>query len=235
MTRAARFFSVSCLALAAAGCANMQLGKASKKKVVLKDFAEGRIEQVAITDRLTGAKEMLFVSMPKKSLFLEGYIAGVVTDYDDKPIEGVVVRAVAEGEAKFVSQAQAAFQTSSFDAGVSDTNGYYRIRFSLPIIKNLVDIQGKLLYNPGWEQELSNLGQAYEPQKKESSFRMYFDMKQGMLVFSEGLQKVVVKSKTGEPKDRALPGAKPAASAAGKQPEAAAEETDLFKGFGFGP
>ena len=26
---------------------------------------------------------MLFLSMPKKSLFLEGYIQGIVTDYDD--------------------------------------------------------------------------------------------------------------------------------------------------------
>ena len=229
-----RYFSLALL-LGASGCANMQLGKASKKKVVLQDFAEGRIEQVAITDRLTGAKEMLFVSMPKKSLFLEGYIIGVVTDYDDKPIEGVVVRALAEGEAKFVSKAQASFQTSSFDAGVSDTNGVYRIRFSLPIIKNLVDIQGKLLYNPGWEQELLNLGQAYEPQKKESSFRLYFDMKQGMLVFGEGLQKVVVRSVSGEPKGRALPGGKPAAAPAAAKNEAGSEESDLFKGFGFGP
>ncbi|MFH2202950.1 MAG: hypothetical protein ABIJ96_07540 [Elusimicrobiota bacterium] len=225
---------VAALALAGSGCGSMQLGKASKKKVVLKDFAEGRVEQVAITDRLTGAKEMLFVSMPKKSLFLEGYIVGAVTDYDDKPIEGVVVRAVAEGEAKFVAKGQASFQTSSFDAGVSDTNGIYRIRFSLPIVNNIVDIQGKLMYNPGWEQELINLGQAYEPQKKESPFRLYFDMKQGMIVFGEGQQKVVVRSAIGEARDRAVPGTKAAAPAAGAGQKPAGEEENLFQGFGFG-
>lgn len=232
--RKSLFILFAVLTVALSGCANMQLGKAGKKKVILQDFAQGRIEQVAITDRLTGAKEMLFVSMPKKSLFLEGYIMGVVTDYEDKPIEGVVVRAVAEGEAKFVSKAQASFQTSSFDAGVSDTNGVYRIRFSLPIIKNRVDIQGKLLYNPGWEQELLNLGQAYEPQKKESSFRMYFDMKEGMIIFAEGIQKVVVRSVTGDAKGRALPGASDALPAKGA-PKGGDDEADLFKGFGFGP
>jgi len=225
---------LAALALAVSGCANMQLGKASKKKVVLRDFAEGRIEQVAITDRLTGAKELLFVSMPKKSLFLEGYIVGAVTDLLDKPIEGVVVRAVAQGEAKFVAQGQAAFQTASFDAGVSDTNGIYRIRFSLPIISNLVDIQGKLLYNPGWDQELMNLGQAYEPQKKESPFRLYFDMKQGMIVFGEGLQKVIVESRTAEARDRAVPGAKAALPPSGKPADKPGDDgQDLFGSFGF--
>jgi len=79
------------VALALTGCSNMQLGS-QKKKVVLKDFAEGRVVQVALTDRLTGAKEMLFVSMPKKSLFLEGYIQGLVVDYVSKVGANVVVR-----------------------------------------------------------------------------------------------------------------------------------------------
>lgn len=226
--------AAACGALAASGCSNMQLGGA-KKKVVLKDFAEGRVVQVAITDRLTGAKEMLFVSMPKKSLFLEGYIQGLVVDYDDNPIQGVVVRAVAKGEQQFVDKAEAAFQTSSFDAGVSDSNGIYRIRFSLPILKNLVEIRGELLYNPGWEQERDNLGKAYRPQAERSPFRMHFDMKQGMLIFAEGVQKVIVagveSGKGVKGKARALPGAAPAA--ADKQPEKPQAEEDLFKGFGF--
>lgn len=203
----------------------------AKREVVLEDFAEGRVVQVAITDRLTGSKEMLFVSMPKKSYFLEGYIQGIATDYQDNPIQGVVVRAVAKGEQAFIDKAQAAFQSSSFDAGVSDTNGVYRIRFSLPIIKNRVDIQGRLLYNPGWEQECANLGQCYEPQLKESPFRLFFDMSRGMLVFSEGVRKVIVGSRKGPSSEgRALPDAKPAEPA----PEKKEEDGDLFQGFGFG-
>lgn len=229
------FAAALVLSLAVSGCSNLQIG-GQKKKVVLKDFAEGRVVQVAITDRLTGAKEMLFVSMPKKSLFLEGYIQGLVVDYDDNPIQGVVVRAVAKGEQQFVDRGEAAFQTSSFDAGVSDSNGIYRIRFSLPILKNLVDIRGELSYNPGWEQERDNLGKAYRPQTERSPFRMYFDMKEGMLVFSEGVQKIIVAgvtSSTGKPKGRTLPGAQPTADE--KPIEKPQGEEDLFKGFGFGP
>ncbi|TBR22832.1 hypothetical protein EPO15_07190 [bacterium] len=231
-TRSAALAAVA--ALAAAGCSNMQLGS-QKKKVVLKDFAEGRVVQTALTDRLTGAKEMLFVSMPKKSLFLEGYIQGLVMDYEDNPIQGVVVRAVAKGEQQFVDKGEAAFQTSSFDAGVSDSNGIYRIRFSLPVLKNMVDIRGELHYNPGWEQERDNLGKAYRPQSERSPFRLYFDMKEGMLVFSEGVQKIIVmpiENKAAKAKGRALPGAAP--SSEERTPEKPQAEEDLFKGFGFG-
>ncbi|MFA5138134.1 MAG: carboxypeptidase-like regulatory domain-containing protein [Elusimicrobiota bacterium] len=217
--------------LLVSGCMNMQMGK-GKKQVVLRDFAEGRVAQVVVTDRLTGAKEMLFISMPQKSMFLEGYIQGVVTDYDDNPIQGVVVRAVAEGEAKIVQKGEAAFQTTSFDAGVSDSNGIYRIRFSLPLIKNRVDIRGKLHYNPGWEQELSNLGKAYKPQVDETPFRLFFDMRDGMLVFSEGIRKVVVKAEVSrEAKGRALPGAAaPAAGGTAAEGEKKPED-DIFKAF----
>jgi hypothetical protein len=220
------------LSAVAAGCSGATLREA-KKAVVLVDFAEGRVVQTAITDRLTGSKEFLFFSVPRKSLFLEGYIQGIVTDYEDNPIQGVVVRAIAQGEQKFVSKAEAAFQTSSFDAGVSDSNGVYRIRFSLPILKGKVDIRGKLSYNPGWEQELQNLGKAYQPQMEESPFWMYFDMRDATLVFAEGVRKIIVKSAsgTGAP-GRALPGT--AAPASEKPAGTKPGEDDLFKGFGFG-
>jgi len=232
MKRILAFALVGASALAFTACGGMQM-RGTKKKIVLQDFAEGRVVQVNITDRLTGAKEMLFVSMPKKSLFLEGYIQGIVTDYEDNPVQGVVVRAVAKGEQKFVAKGEAAFQTSSFDAGVSDSNGIYRIRFSLPILKNRVDIQGKLAYNPGWEQELQNLGKAYKPQMDESPFRLYFDQRSGMLIFSEGVRKVIVTpQETGKrAKGRALPGS----SAPKTKADDKKGEDDLFKGFGFGP
>ncbi|PCI39000.1 MAG: hypothetical protein COB53_03955 [Elusimicrobia bacterium] len=212
------------------GCGGMQM-RGTKKKIILQDFAEGRVVQVNITDRLTGAKEMLFVSMPKKSLFFEGYIQGIVTDYEDNPVQGVVVRAVAKGEQKFVAKGEAAFQTSSFDAGVSDSNGIYRIRFSLPILKNRVDIQGKLVYNPGWEQELENLKKAYKPQMDESPFRLYFDQRSGMLVFAEGVRKVIVQPiESG----KAAPGRRlPGAAAPAQKKSDKKDGDDLFGDFGF--
>ncbi len=216
-------------------CSGLQLGK-GRKKVVLFDYAEGRVVDVAITDRRTGATELLFVSMPKRSLFLEGYIQGIVTDYNDNPIQGVIVRALAEGEQKMIESGKAAFQSSSFDAGVSDTNGIYRIRFSLPVINRKIDVRGKFLYNPGWEQEKVNLGKAYEPQTKESPFRLIFDEAQGMLVFAEGIRKAIVMPVlSNAPPKTQLPGVKPVeAPKEEKKPEKPAED-DLFKSFGFGP
>ena len=122
-----RYAAVALVLLAAAcGPAN--------QNVVVEDFAEGRIVDLSITEKLTGTSEFLLFSRPKKTQFLDGYIQGVVTDYQDNPVQGVVVRAVASGE-NTLEEGEArpsGFATSSFDPGVSDTNGFYRIRFSLP-------------------------------------------------------------------------------------------------------
>lgn len=212
----------------------------SNKNVVVEDFAEGRVVDLSITEKLTGTSELLVFSVAKKTQFLDGYIQGVVTDYTDNPVQGVVVRAVASGESAFEEgeARPSGFAVSSFDPGVSDTNGFYRIRFSLPILAKKVDVRGRLLYNPGWEQERDNLGKAYEPQTKQSQFRLYYDRKSGRIIFSEGVRKTIVAPVTakGAPKAAALPGAeapKPVEKpgAAGEKP---AGEDDLFKGFGFG-
>src|SRR5579872_6900180 len=121
--------AVAAAALSACGGAN--------KKIVVEDFAEGRVVDLSITEKLTGNQDLIFVSLPKKTKFLEGYIQGIITDYNDNPIQGVVVRAVAAGDSQVEEgegglQAQN-FAVSSFDPGVSDTNGFYRIRFTLPI------------------------------------------------------------------------------------------------------
>lgn len=215
-------------------CSSVRLGK-GKQKVLLKDYAEGRVVDVAITDRLTGAQELLFVSMPRRTLFLEGYIQGQVTDYDDNPVPNVVVRALAEGEQKLVQGGKASFQSSSFDSGVSDTQGIYRLRFSLPIINRKVDVRGKLLYNPGWEQEKANLGKAYEPQIRESPFRLVFEEREGMLLFAEGIRKLIVKSvASGASPRQPLPAARAQPKPEQPAKDAAKQgEDDLFKNFGF--
>ncbi|MEK7388294.1 MAG: hypothetical protein AAB036_01200 [Elusimicrobiota bacterium] len=222
-----------CLAALAVSCGP------SNKNVVVEDFAEGRLVDLSITEKLTGTSELLFFSVTKKTQFLDGYIQGVITDYRDNPVQGVVVRAVASGE-NSLEEGEArpsGFATSSFDPGVSDTNGFYRIRFSLPIIDKKVDIRGRMLYNPGWEQERDNLGKAYEPQTKQSQYRLFYDRKNGRIIFSEGVRKTVVApvSSKGGPKASALPGAEsPKPVEKPKAEEKAAASDDLFKGFGFG-
>jgi hypothetical protein len=223
-----------------AACTGVKFGK-GLKKVVIEDFAEGRVVDCSIAEKLTGNREMLFLSMPRKSLFLEGYIQGVITDYQDNPIAGVVVRAVAVGEsaAEENKGPSAGLSGTSFDPGVSDSNGFYRIRFSLPIIDEKVDIRGRILYSPGWEQEKENLGKAYEPQVKQTQFRLFYERRRGRMIFAEGIRKTVVAPiGTGPGKAAPLPGAKPVAAetkpAEAKPGEKTNAEEDLFKGFGFG-
>jgi hypothetical protein len=231
-----RLLPLGLLALVVASCGP------SNKNVVVNDFAEGRVVDLSITEKLTGTSELLFFSLPKKTEFLEGYVQGVITDYQDNPVQGVVVRAVASGANpdQDTEANPSGFATSSFDPGVSDTNGFYRIRFSLPILNGKVDVRGRLLYNPGWQQERDNLGKAYEPQTKQSQFRLYYGRKRGEIIFAEGVRKTIVASveKKGVPKMAPLPGAKPpepAKPADAKPADANGADGDLFKGFGFGP
>lgn len=237
MSRLARY-ALPALLLPAAACSSLQMGKA--KKIAAEDFAEGRVVDLSITEKLTGNRELLFFSLQRKTFFLEGYIQGVITDYDDNPVQGVVVRAVASGEAQIEAgeEGRPGFGSSSFDPGVSDTNGFYKIRFSLPIINDIVDVRGRLLYNPSWEQERENLGKAYEPQTKQSQFRLYYERKRGRITFTEGIRKTIVAAVTSPRpgKIAPLPGAKPQAPAAAEKPaEKPADKAgeDMFKGFGF--
>jgi hypothetical protein len=222
----------------APGCAS------SNKKIVQEDFAEGRVVDLSITEKLTGNRELLFVSIPKKSRFLDGYIQGVITDFSDNPVQGVVVRAVASGENQMEDTEirSAGLASTSFDPGVSDTNGFYRVRFSLPIIGGVIDVRGRLMFNPGWEQERENLGKAYEPQMKQSQFRFYYEKKHGRLIFAEGIRKTIVTAVTSGRAGKAspLPGGKAgeakgseSAPAAGAKPGDKGDE-DIFKGFGLG-
>ncbi len=210
------------------------------------DLSDQRVSDLTITQKIVGKKEFLFFSTNKTSLFLEGYIQGTITDYLDNPIEGVVVRAVPEasaaadtGEETEVRSVRT-FESSSFDPGISDSNGLYRIRFSLPLIDRRVDMRGRLIFNPGWEQQRTDLGRSYEPQTKEINFRLYYDARTGLLAFGEGVRKSIVQPVGGaQVESKPLPGAKapsPVKPATTSEEKTAAEaEDDIFKGFGFGP
>ncbi|MHB2025302.1 MAG: hypothetical protein ACYCPQ_01490 [Elusimicrobiota bacterium] len=221
----------------------------ANQKVVVQDFAEGNVTDLSITQQITGENDFLFFSIPQKTDFLNGYIRGQITDYSGSPIQGVVVRAAAaSGEndnqeveifGEPVDQSNGNGATTSFDPGVSDTNGFYTVRFALPIINDIVDVRGRLLFNPGWEQEKENLGKAYEPQNKESQFHLYYNQKKGRLIYVQGLEKTVVAPvlSGAPPKMGGLPGVKPPAqpAAANGNKKQNSGDQDIFKGFGFGP
>lgn len=235
--------AVLLVALGSAGCSKAV-------RAVQLDLTQGRLADLALTERMTGQREFLLFSLPKRTVFLEGYISGMVTDYGGNPIQGVIVRAElkraaptegqAAPEAEPASESVQAPAGAQFDPGISDARGLYRIRFSLPVIDDVVDVQGRFAYNPNWEQEKATLGRTYEPQMRESEFRLYYDSKRALAAFSDGLQKAIVQPFPPAEGKTGLPGARAPAVAAPAQPArpapaAAAPGEDLFRGFGFGP
>lgn len=212
---------------------------ASNIKVV--DFTDGRVADLALTKKVIGKKNFLFFTTTKLGIFLEGSITGVVTDYYGNPIEGVTVKALSDVVKKedenIIEENATSMVSLNFVPGVSDTMGLYKIRFSLPVIDNEVDVRGRIVYNPGWEQQKNNLGKTYEPQIKESPFRLYYNLDTGFLAFAEGVRAVIV-APVGEGvgKMKTLPGQKPPQVKEEKKEEKPAtnnNEDDIFKAFGF--
>ncbi len=239
-----KFISLPLLCAVLAGCGGL-------KSLKVVDYTDQRVGDLSLTKKVTGKREFLFFSTTKMGIFLEGNLQGIITDYKGNPIEGVTVKVVpdsgksktgaGEGADEFAGaeeNASAAINLS-FAPGISDTMGLYKIHFSLPVVDTEVDVRGKLVYNPGWDQQKLNLGKAYEPQLKETPFRLYYSLDSGFLAFAEGVRKIIVEP-VGEGKGRmqSLPGSKPPeqakpAAAEGAQPAGKAED-DLFKGFDFG-
>ncbi len=155
--------------------------------VYRENFDADRLVDLNIVRKLTGAK--IFYIFPKYTTYLEGYIRGAVVDYDDTPIEGIVVRIVEKGR-----------DLPGYDPGISDANGVYRIRFSHPIKKDVVDVRGAISYNPPWSQQLDLLGTALEPQTKETKFRLYYNQKMGIIAIGEDIPKTITRRVTGTAK-----------------------------------
>jgi hypothetical protein len=195
----------------------------TKADLVRYDFAEERVVDLSIVKKVTGKRKIGFITTPKYTEFLEGFIRGMVVDYSENPVEGVLVRVGDPGE-----------ENSMFDPTVTNFNGIYRIRFSIPFdAKDRVDVRNKLVYAPDWEQKRDSLGNSYEPLEKESPFHMYYDRSSKVLAFAEGLRKSFVNpvqlADTGK---KEQPGAKKTQKAGQKKDAAGGD--DFFKAFGGG-
>ncbi|MEW5906454.1 MAG: hypothetical protein AB1734_06700, partial [Elusimicrobiota bacterium] len=228
-----RILAAAFLSAALSGC----FGGMKALQVV--DYTDARVTDLTLTKKVVGKREFVFFSTTKTGVFLEGNIQGSITDYQGNPIEGVTVRAVAEtgrrpGQAEDafgggggmlgIEETATSFVTLSFTPGITDTQGLFKIHFSLPVVDDEVDVRGRLIYNPGWDQQKLNIGKAYEPQLKESPFRLYYNLDTGFLAFAEGVRKIIVQP-VGEGKGRMdnLPGARaPAQPAPAAQPAAPA-------------
>ncbi len=200
--------------------------------VYRENFDPDRVVDLIIVKRVTGEKRLGMFT--KYAPYLEGYIRGVVVDYDDTPIQGVVAR-VMDGNRDY----------PGFDPGVSDGDGIYKIRFSLPIKKDRVEVQGSISYNPPWQQQIEMLGAALEPQTKQTKFRFYYDRDDGIVGIGEDAPKTIVRKST-ESKDlgpRITAGSyanpavdrsssRPSAPVQKSAPKPAKKEDDFFGDFG---
>ncbi len=194
----------------------------TKADLVHLDFAEERVVDLSVVKKVTGKKKIAFITVPKYTEFLEGFIRGMVVDYSENPVEGVLVRVGDPGE-----------ENSMFDPTVTNFNGIYRIRFSIPFDeKGRVDIRNKLVYAPDWEQKRDSLGNSYEPLEKESPFHMYYDRGTKILAFAEGLRKSFVNPVQHDSDKKEQPGAKKTKKAEGKKDAGGGD--DFFKAFGGG-
>lgn len=172
------------------GCANIRNSLPFMKKkdvrlggVYKENLDQDRIVDLVIVRKFTGEKTLGLFS--KYASFLEGYIRGVTVDYEDNPIQGVIVRVTDKSK-----------DLAGYDPGVSDINGVYRIRFSLPVKNNKVDVSGTISYNAPWQQQLEILGAALEPQTKETKFRLYYDQKAGIIGIGEDTPKTITRKVT---------------------------------------
>src|SRR5689334_20161098 len=58
----------------------------TKADLVRYDFAEERVVDLSVVKKITGKKKIVFVSVPKYTEFLEGFIRGMVVDYSENPV-----------------------------------------------------------------------------------------------------------------------------------------------------
>jgi len=203
--------------------AKIGLSAETKADLVRNDYAEERIVDLSIVKKVTGKRKLGFMSIPKYTEFLEGFIRGMVVDYSDNPVEGVLVRVGDPGE-----------ENSMFDPTVTNFNGIYRIRFSIPFdARGRVDVRNKLIYAPDWEQKRDSLGNSYEPLEKESPFHFVYDRGSKTLSFAEGLRKSFVNPvQRGDAGRKEQPGARTTKKAGEKKDTGGGD--DFFKAFGGG-
>ena len=207
--------------IAVALCPMRSFAIDGKADLVRLDYAEERVVDLTVVRKVTGKKKIVFFYVPQYTEYLEGFIRGMVVDYSDNPVEGVLVRVGDPGE-----------ENSMFDPTVTNFNGIYRIRFSVPFKKNVVDIRNKLVYAPDWEQKRDSLGNSYEPLEKETPFRLSYNRSTKVLAFAEGLRKSFVNPvNRGEIGVTQQPGAKKTKQVEEKKGGAGGGD-DFFKAFG---
>ncbi|OGR85542.1 MAG: hypothetical protein A2901_03370 [Elusimicrobia bacterium RIFCSPLOWO2_01_FULL_54_10] len=103
------------------------------------NLAEGQIIDPVVTRKPT--LETALGIFPKYQEYLEGYVVGGVVEAEGRPLQGATVRVVDE----------TGTSGATFEDGVTDQDGMYKVRFSVPIRWNRVDCTGTVGVEPPWQ------------------------------------------------------------------------------------
>ncbi|MEW6557969.1 MAG: hypothetical protein AB1349_11575 [Elusimicrobiota bacterium] len=158
------FYIFNCLF---SGCGFI-FGKKTTGKIttINENLNPDRLTDLAVVKKLAGYKRFLFVSNAQYTDWVEGFLMGVIVDENDSPMPNIQVMVDGIG----------------FENAVTDVNGVYKIRFSIPIVKGIADANGKLIIHPKWETELEIKGFSYQPAIKDAPFRIYYNGNAGGVV-----------------------------------------------------
>ncbi|MDD5686308.1 MAG: hypothetical protein PHE88_00545 [Elusimicrobia bacterium] len=151
------------------GCAGFPLiGKKSTGKIttINENLSPDRLADLSITKKLAGYKKFMFFSSPNYTDWFEGFLKGEIVDEEGVPLADIQVMVDGIG----------------YENAVTDVNGVYKIRFSIPIVKGIADANGKLIIHPKWESELEIKGVSYQPTIKDAPFRIYYNGNAGGIV-----------------------------------------------------
>lgn len=168
------------------GCAGFPIiGSKTTGKIttINENLNPNRLTDLAVVKKLAGYKKLLFTSNIKYTDWFEGFLKGEIVNEDGLPVENIQVMVDGIG----------------FENAVTDINGVYKVRFSIPIVKGIADANGKLIIHPKWESELEIKGYSYQPAVKDALFRIYYNGNAGGVVaLNEGKlpPKVTVKKIT---------------------------------------
>ena len=103
------------------------------------NLAEGQILDPVVVRKPSSEKTMGI--FPKYDDYLEGYITGGVVESEGRALQGARVKVTDTGGAEL----------PDFEEGVTDQDGMFKIKFSLPIRWNRVDFTGAIFVEKPWQ------------------------------------------------------------------------------------
>jgi len=131
-------------------------------KHIKHNFSEGQIVDTVILRTASDQKSWGIVTVYNE--VLEGYLLGGIIAPNGEKIQGIEVKVFDELDQ----------EAPEFKSGLTDNDGIYKVPFSLPILWGEIDFQGRIVVPEGWDMITPG-----------ARFRIYFDRKEGILVYNQ--------------------------------------------------